>query len=886
MKKFLAILLAICMMASMLCVPAFAAESANELPAPAEGTVIRVKATKGNGEVLIGDYADFEDGWNDAMGLAGDTGEMKKEGYDRVVVDFYSDWIAKGFFTDDWLNGDGFKNDTIYIPDDAKVTLNLRGHTINRGLTYLQLDGEVMYIDDGADVIINDGTITGGYSENGAGGIYIISDATVTLNNVHVIDNAADDDDGGGIALYSDSTLIMNGGSLQDNFVKNSTFSCYGGAIYSSDSNVVLKNVLIKDNKTLLDNSPGAAIYADNSTVSLIDCTVDGNGIKDEANKIYASISTIHAIESSISIKHSTFTNNGALYIDETKGINGEVNVSDFSSIIYLDESILSIEENSTFTGNNAYAIIRTRDDDEFFISDSTFTDNASGVLSSADHFDGSYFINCTFNNNKEPSPKSSYSFDVMENVLTFYDCKLGNSTFDKHDEKYIRIEHSTVLESEAVIGVTLNYADGTTSSTRYYKAFEGGWNYAMEAAVNSAYERVTVDLYADWSADEDDDFIETFLNGPGFKWRTIYIADDARITLNMNGHTIDRHVADAEEDGEVILIDTGANVIINDGTITGGHSDTGAGGLYIKSGANVTLNNVNVVGNISEDDDGAGIAVYGATLTMNGGSLENNLVYNEYMNFCHAYGALYMSDSTATLNGVKIAHNRIAGYHTSRGVVICIDDSTLTMKDCTVADNGRTESVDANSLIAVWGATSVLDITSCTFENNDDNGTAAFFDVVDGTLKMRDSAIINNMPAGIIFADDALIEVTNCRFEGNNGDVFSGVAVGESKFDSCTFSYNGKGGYDTFFFKEGNQLEFTNCEFGNSTFNDRSLATFNGQPGNAVGSIFGEGSLATIVALLALIASGVAIFLVVYYNKKKAVPVAANNAAEAEDEE
>ena len=254
-------------------------------------------------------------------------------------------------------------------------------------------------------------------------------------------------------------------------------------------------------------------------------------------------------------------------------------------------------------------------------------------------------------------------------------------------------------------------------------------------------------------------------------------------------------------------------------------------------------------------------------------------------MNFCHAYGALYMSDSTATLNGVKIAHNRIAGYHTSRGVVICIDDSTLTMKDCTVADNGRTESVDANSLIAVWGATSVLDITSCTFENNDDNGTAAFFDVVDGTLKMRDSAIINNMPAGIIFADDALIEVTNCRFEGNNGDVFSGVAVGESKFDSCTFSDNGKGGYYAFFFEEGNQLEFTNCEFGDSTFNDRSLATFNGQPGNVVGSIFGEGSLTMIVAILALIASGVCIFLIVDM-KKKLVPATAKNTSENEDEE
>ena len=53
-----------------------------------------------------------------------------------------------------------------------------------------------------------------------------------------------------------------------------------------------------------------------------------------------------------------------------------------------------------------------------------------------------------------------------------------------------------------------------------------------------------------------------------------------------------------------------------------------------------------------------------------------------------------------------------------------------------------------------------------------------------------------------------------------------------------------------------------------------------------AVASIFGEGSLSMIVAILALVASGVSIFLTVYYNKKKSVPVAANGASESDDDE
>ena len=53
----------------------------------------------------------------------------------------------------------------------------------------------------------------------------------------------------------------------------------------------------------------------------------------------------------------------------------------------------------------------------------------------------------------------------------------------------------------------------------------------------------------------------------------------------------------------------------------------------------------------------------------------------------------------------------------------------------------------------------------------------------------------------------------------------------------------------------------------------------------SAAGSIFGEGSLSMIIALLALIASGVSIFLIVDM-KKKLVPAAANNVAETKDEE
>lgn len=262
MKRIFAIIMTICLLASTLCIPAFAADDA-----PAAGTVLRVSALKKDGTtiVVIKDYDNFEDGWNAAMELAGDSKTMKENTYDRVVVDIYTDWNAvDSEFTDDWINGDGFKNDTIYIPDGTKVTLNLQGHTINRGLKYMTSNGEVMYIEDNADVIINNGTVTGGFGDAGdAGAIDIQDDARVTLNNVHVVGNNSGWD-GGGIFVGSGSILTVNGGSFINNGATGDAFaySSYGGAVHV-EGTAIFDNVEFKGNIAPY----GAAISAKNGNV-------------------------------------------------------------------------------------------------------------------------------------------------------------------------------------------------------------------------------------------------------------------------------------------------------------------------------------------------------------------------------------------------------------------------------------------------------------------------------------------------------------------------------------------------------------------------------------------------------------------------------------------
>ena len=198
----------ICLLAGILCISAFAKDEQTKEPAP--GTVMRVRRQSGSNEpTFVADYDNFETGWNAAMKLADDTGA-------HVIVDLYADWIAdeEGRFSDDWINGPGFKRDTIYFQNGVDFTLNMNGHKIHRHLADSEADGEVMYIDSYADVTINNGTITGGRTNNGAGGIHV-NGARVYLNDVCVVDNKGLlEDYGGGIALYGNSKLVMKGGQV------------------------------------------------------------------------------------------------------------------------------------------------------------------------------------------------------------------------------------------------------------------------------------------------------------------------------------------------------------------------------------------------------------------------------------------------------------------------------------------------------------------------------------------------------------------------------------------------------------------------------------------------------------------------------------------------
>ena len=438
MKKIFALIMAICLMATVFSISTFAAES------KAVDVLTISGQKKEDGQLVeIAKHQVFDDGWNEAMTLAIDMEYLNTNGYERIVVDLLCDWNATdGEFTDDFWNGKGFNWDAIYFYKNAHITLDMNGYTINRGLTSYQYNGEVMYVESGADVIIENGTIKGGFSCNGAGGIHLNDGANLTLNNVNVTGNVVEDDDGAAIAVYNGATLTMKGGSISENVVyptNSATATTSTGALYVDNGYAYLDGVKITSNVSKKYSTNGVAVTLLNKGYAELKyCEISGNGYVDEASKYCVALSTIFVgRDSEIVIEGGKIENNGADdYSKDTKLIevpNGFLTMLDVKSITgnkcrYLISGSPCVKQGILVRATSRVVIDAIN---------CNFTDNdVYGVFTGATNLSGSiYFENCIFNGNFLPS-ENAHTFDIIIDCdISFMDCKFSKVTFS--NERY-----------------------------------------------------------------------------------------------------------------------------------------------------------------------------------------------------------------------------------------------------------------------------------------------------------------------------------------------------------------------------------------------------------------------------------------------------------------
>ncbi len=353
---------------------------------------------------------------------------------------------------------------------------------------------------------------------------------------------------------------------------------------------------------------------------------------------------------------------------------------------------------------------------------------------------------------------------------------------------------------------------DGTTCAEQAAK-----WNNAIEKSLaNGGGKHILVTMTKDWVAPNSGN--HNFGEGVGFSNGRIYIPSNAVLTLDLNGHKIDRTLTSAITDGCVMLIN-GAKLLIKDnqfdyakmlnaykadpnadlvnlftGKITGGNNASDGGGiLIIGSGANVIFESGVLSGNTG--GNGGGICTRDEiTLTINGGLFAENharasagalfattdstLIINNgifHKNICTggSGGALFSYYGKAYINGGIFSYNN-AEYSTAEGGAIFIDNSDIYITDCLIEYN---KSVHCGGGIRIGGASiNVVRVTGGIYVNND-TGTYA------GGIR-----IASNIPATCLpYLENCLVYNNTCAAYGGGitFEVPTSIGAGMQVYDN-----------------------------------------------------------------------------------------------------
>ena len=256
-----------------------------------------------------------------------------------------------------------FTTDTISFIVSGTITLqstlqiNEDGPIIIDGNNQIVIDGNssvrVFYVEDFANITLQNLTVKGGFAPSGAGGGLLNWYGTVLITNTQFIENEAATSGGGlfngyGIIIIENSAIsnnnARNGGGLWNEgeiVIDNSTFSgniatSNGGGIYNDyQKNAVITNTTISANSAIA----GGGLY-NNGITSISLTTITNNqsqGIEGSGGGICNAGGLITLTESSISDNSSSTTGGG---------------ISSSTSEIF-DITILNIS-NSSFINNSA----------------------------------------------------------------------------------------------------------------------------------------------------------------------------------------------------------------------------------------------------------------------------------------------------------------------------------------------------------------------------------------------------------------------------------------------------------------------------------------------------------------------------------------------------
>ena len=261
---------------------------------------------------------------------------------------------------------------------------------------------------------------------------------------------------------------------------------------------------------------------------------------------------------------------------------------------------------------------------------------------------------------------------------------------------------------------------------------------------------------------------------------KPITISGEIPITIELNGHTIDRACSKAVDEGSVIVVLEGSSLTIVDrtgkGTITGGNTKNLGGGIIIYG--SLVVDGVNIEGNQAYHggaiyvEKGGVLKVRGASVisknyaTKDGGGIYSHGIISIdecriENNTCKGGGAGIWSDGDATINNTVICENRDA---VNGGGIASHGTMTITksiIKDNSVSSCGGAIFHGNNSKQGVYA---LLTMTDVTIQGNKANRRGGGLYIDTGRISFSQNNKIQNNQAsnagGGIYNYDGMIAI------------------------------------------------------------------------------------------------------------------------------
>ncbi len=629
------------------------------------------------------------------------------------------------FLSNDVTAGDG--NGTLAVKrGGVSFAIDLAGHTINRNLTSQndENNGHVFDVNEGTLTIRDSsadktGKICGGFDENG-GGIIIGGSGHLIVESGAITGNSAIN--GGGIFVYGE--LVMTGGSVTGNTgedcggiynyggtitlgtqesavtISNNTARSAGGGGINNKGTATLTKCVISNNAA---NAEGGGIYSGPDTnLTATDCSFTGNTTNSDGgalcsygtstltdctlneNKAKASGGAIRVYGGAVVLNGATLNKNTA------EGYGG--------GIFCNNDGVLKVLSSSSITGNVAYK----GGGGVFVANQMREVHVGSGVEVKDNQANNIYLTGDRQITVDEPLSTNTNIGVSLEN--------LGGTFTTNFNATNPSTDPASVFLPEPGYSIL---PDGNGEA----RVVTSDW-VQLQALIAEAGNGATIVLDRNWQAADEN--------------TALVIPADKSITIDLNGHTIDRHRSSFTDGGEVFTVSGTLGIVDNsydkDGAVRGGYG--AGGGFVVKSGGTLTLHNGTITGNHGKDG-GGGVRVegggefetFGGSITGNVSDADGGGVYNGGT-FTNAVctisnntsggmgGGVYTSGS-ATFNSGSVSSNTSNGS----GGGICVDAGTLDVKQNSpaVSISSNTAKSGGGGGMLVRGGTATLNACEIT---------------------------------------------------------------------------------------------------------------------------------------------------------------------------